>query len=86
MWEALVFSKEIVLVFSKVGASRRIQAHPAPYPAPLSEMGHRSGLELQRSGISAVSGVTGEGEGEGGEGGAGGLDFKSNNPTLKGGE
>jgi len=30
--------------------------------------------------------VTGEGEGEGGEGGAGGLDFKSNNPTLKGGE
>ena len=24
MWEALVFSKEIVLVFSKVGASRRI--------------------------------------------------------------
>ena len=49
-------------------------------------MGHRSVLELQRSGISAVSGVTGEGEGEGGEGGAGGLDFKSNNPTLKGGE
>jgi len=49
-------------------------------------MGHRSALELQRSGISAVSGVTGEGEGEGGEGGAGGLDFKSNNPTLKGGE
>ena len=24
MWEALVFSTEIVLVFSKVGASRRI--------------------------------------------------------------
>ena len=66
MWEALVFSKEIVLVFSKVGASRRIYAHPAPYPAPLSQMGHRSALELQRSGISAVSGVTGEGEGEGG--------------------
>ena len=48
-------------------------------------MGHRSGLELQRSGISAVSGVTGEGEGGEGEG-AGVLDFKSNNPTLKGGE
>ena len=62
MWEALVFSKEIVLVFSKVGASRRIR----PHIRPLSEMGHRSALELQRSGISAVSGVTGEGEGEGG--------------------
>ena len=46
-------------------------------------MGHRSGLELQRSGISAVSGVTGEGEGGGRRSG---LDFKSNNPTLKGGE
>ena len=39
------------------------------YPAPLSEMGHRSVLELQRSGISAVSGVTGEGGGKE-EGGA----------------
>ena len=30
MWEALVFSKEIVLVFSKVGASRRIRPHIRP--------------------------------------------------------
>ena len=33
-------------------------------------MGHRSGLELQRSGISAVSGVTGEGGGKEEGGGA----------------
>ena len=30
MWEALIFSKEIVLVFSKVGASRRIRPHIRP--------------------------------------------------------
>ena len=77
MGGSCIFERDTSCIFE----SRRI-----PYPAPLSEMGHRSGLELQRSGISAVSGVTGEGEGEGGEGGAGGLDFKSNNPTLKGGE
>ena len=30
MWEALIFSKDIVLVFSKVGASRRIRPHIRP--------------------------------------------------------
>ena len=42
-------------------------------------MGHRSALELQRSGISAVSGVTGEAEGGGG--GGGGADLTLNLTT-----